>query len=78
MNNTGKLLTAVAAGVTAGAILGILFAPEKGCETRKKINEQGKKITGEFKDKIRMGKEKLNNLKTNMQKTVKESLEEMV
>jgi gas vesicle protein len=78
MNNTGKILTAVAAGATAGAILGILFAPEKGCETRKKINEQGKKITGELKDKIRIGKEKLTNLKTDMQKTVKESLEEMV
>lgn len=78
MNNTGKIFTAIVAGATAGVIVGILFAPEKGCETRKKINEQGKKITGELKDTIRMGKEKLTNLKADMQKTVKESMEELV
>ena len=44
MNNTGKILTAVAAGAAAGVILGVLFAPDKGSETRRKINEQGKKI----------------------------------
>lgn len=43
MNRTGKIITAFAAGAAAGAVLGILFAPGKGRETRKKINEQGKK-----------------------------------
>ena len=37
MNNTGKIITAVAAGAAAGAILGVLFAPDKGDDTRKKI-----------------------------------------
>ena len=35
--STGKVLLGVLAGVAAGALLGILFAPEKGSSTRKKI-----------------------------------------
>ncbi|GAB2824362.1 YtxH domain-containing protein [Ferruginibacter profundus] len=76
MNNTGKILTAVAAGVAAGAVLGILFAPDKGSETRKKINEQGKKIAHNVKDSFEKGKEKLNGLKEDIAKTVREKAEE--
>jgi len=43
MNNSNKILTAIGAGVLVGAALGILFAPDKGSETRKKISGQGKK-----------------------------------
>ena len=43
MNNTSKILAALAIGVAAGAVIGILFAPDKGSETRKKISDQGKK-----------------------------------
>jgi gas vesicle protein len=40
MNNTGNTLLAIIAGSAIGATLGILFAPEKGAVTRKKIAEQ--------------------------------------
>ena len=76
MNNTGKILTAFAAGATAGAILGILFAPDKGSETRKKISEQGKKFTDDVKDKFRKGKEKFSDFKEDIEKTVREKVEE--
>jgi len=39
--SSGKILLGVLAGVAAGALIGILFAPEKGTETRKKIVEKG-------------------------------------
>lgn len=31
-----------AAGIAVGTILGVLFAPDKGSETRKKISTKGK------------------------------------
>ncbi len=75
MNKTGKIVTAVAAGAAAGAILGVLFAPDKGSETRRKISDQGKKISDGVKDKFRNGKEKLNELKTDIAQTLKDKAE---
>ena len=34
--SSSKILTGVLIGAAAGTILGILFAPEKGLDTRKK------------------------------------------
>jgi gas vesicle protein len=76
MNKNGKILAAVAAGVAAGAVLGILFAPDKGSETRRKINEQGKKMADGVKEKFNKGKEKFNGLKEDIEQKVKERVEE--
>jgi gas vesicle protein len=76
MNNSGKILAAAAAGIAAGAVLGILFAPDKGTETRKKITDQGKKIADGVKEKLNKGKEKLNGLKEDIAQTVKEKVED--
>lgn len=78
MNNTGKIVTAVAAGAAAGAILGVLFAPDKGSETRRKINDQGKKIVEGVKNKFQKGVERVNDLKNNIAKTVNDKVEELV
>ena len=76
MNDTGKILVAFAAGAAVGAVLGILFAPDKGTETRKKIAEQGKKISESVKEKFRSGKQKFENLKEGINLGVKENMEE--
>jgi gas vesicle protein len=70
MNTNGKILAAVAAGIAAGAVLGILFAPDKGTETRKKINEQGKKMTDALRSKCQEGKEKINGIKENFEQVM--------
>ena len=74
MNNTGKILTAFAVGAAAGAILGILFAPDKGSETRQKLSEEGKKFADSFKEKFQKRKEKFEDLKEEMKKATKETV----
>jgi gas vesicle protein len=77
MKSSGKILAAVAAGIAAGAVLGILFAPDKGSETRRKISERGKRFSDDAKDMIQKGKEKLNDLKEEIEKTVADAAEKM-
>lgn len=40
------------AGVAVGALLGVLFAPEKGTETRKKIAKKSKDTSSALKNKF--------------------------
>ncbi len=48
--STGKLLLGVVAGVAAGALVGILFAPDKGSETRRKISKKGADYAADLKN----------------------------
>ncbi len=72
MNNNSKILVALAAGIAAGAVLGVLFAPEKGADTRKKILDQGKKMSDDVKNKFNKGMEKLNDLKDGLKEKAEE------
>jgi gas vesicle protein len=48
----GKIILGALAGVAAGALIGILFAPDKGTETRKKIVSRGEEYVDDLKKKI--------------------------
>ena len=50
MSDNTKVVVALLAGLAAGAALGILFAPEKGTETRDKLSESLKKLGDSIKD----------------------------
>jgi gas vesicle protein len=47
---TTKILLGILAGVAGGAILGILFAPEKGSKTRRNIAFKGINYAEDVKD----------------------------
>jgi len=50
--SSGKFLSGLIAGVAVGAALGILFAPDKGANTRRKISKKGENYLDDFKSKL--------------------------
>ncbi len=66
--NTSRILLGFAAGAAIGAALGILFAPDKGAETRRKISEKSNDMADTIKDKftdlVDGVKDKLSGLKS--------------
>jgi gas vesicle protein len=51
-NNAGKMIGALLIGAAIGGALGILFAPDKGSETRKKLCAKGEDLTDGMKEKF--------------------------
>ncbi len=51
-NNTTKILLAIIAGAAAGIAIGVLLAPDKGSETRKKIKEKAEDLVQRIKDEM--------------------------
>ncbi|RKD92015.1 YtxH domain-containing protein [Mangrovibacterium diazotrophicum] len=81
--SSGKVVLGMLAGLAAGAMLGILFAPDKGTETRRKIAEKGEDYLDDMKDKVNdlmddlheqvdSAKAKVKDLENKLHKKVKE------
>ncbi|HET7178418.1 MAG TPA: YtxH domain-containing protein [Chryseosolibacter sp.] len=63
MNSTSKTILAVMGAAAVGAIIGMLVAPEKGSDLRRKITDATGDWTSQLSDLLAQGKEQLNNLK---------------
>ncbi len=51
-NNVGQVVGALLIGAALGGIAGVLFAPNKGSDTRRKIMDNGEDIADAVKDKL--------------------------
>ena len=68
MKDVSKVMLLLAAGFASGAVAGILFAPDKGEETRKRIRskagELGEDIEKAYDEEITRLKAKIEKLKS--------------
>ena len=71
MNDNGKIVTALLAGLAAGAVLGIIFAPEKGSETREKLNESLADLGEAIKERAEEQFDQLHDLKDKLASAIK-------
>lgn len=74
MNDNTKVVAALLAGLAAGAALGILFAPERGSETRDKINDSLKDLGDAIKDRSSEQLHNMGDLADKLISTVKSRL----
>lgn len=70
-DETAKLIAVAAIGLAVGGILGILFAPSAGSETRSTIADSVNGFSGTVRDKARQGMDKLADLKNQAVDSVK-------
>jgi gas vesicle protein len=81
MKNVSKVMMLLAAGYAAGAITGILFAPDKGENTRKRIRskagELGEDIEKAYDEEIERLKNQISKLKSRFSHEVEEVINEV-
>jgi gas vesicle protein len=68
MNTTSKIVLGLMGAAAVGALIGILIAPEKGSDLRKKISSGAGDVADEIGKILKAGKEELSNLKSTVAK----------
>jgi gas vesicle protein len=71
MNDNSKTILALLAGLAAGAALGILFAPDRGDDTRDKLSDSLKGLGDSIKESATKEIENLLGLKDKLVDNIK-------
>jgi gas vesicle protein len=74
MEDNTKVVVALLAGLAAGAALGILFAPERGTDTRDKLNDALKNLGDSIKDRAAEEIDNLASFKEKIMDNIKSKL----
>ncbi len=77
-NNSGNTFTALLTGLVLGAGLGILFAPDKGTETRKKIKDKALLAKTDIEDSLSQVKDELTKTVDHKKEVFEEKLEDAI
>lgn len=65
MNSTGKIILAIVGAAAAGAIIGMLVAPEKGSDLRKRVADTAGDWSNQLSQLLAQGKDQLEKMKQN-------------
>jgi len=77
MSDNSKVLVGLLAGLAAGAALGLLFAPEKGSDTRDKLSQSLKDLGDSIKDRAADEINNLSSLKDKVVDSIKSKLRDV-
>ena len=81
MNTTSKIVLGLMGAAAVGALIGILVAPEKGSDLRKKISDGAGDVADELSKLLKAGKDEITGLKqsvTREARNLKNSAEESI
>ncbi len=62
MKESTKVLLGILGGLAAGTVIGMLFAPDHGENTRKKVSDQSGKIKEDLSSRLQQSVDRMNTL----------------
>jgi gas vesicle protein len=77
MKSTSKFVLTVLGAAAAGAIIGLLVAPEKGTELRQRIQSAANDWTDQLTDLMNSSREKLGEVKGDLKARAESGLSEV-
>lgn len=77
-SNTGTVLLALLTGAAIGAGVGVLYAPDEGSKTRKKIKEKAQETQEELSARISNAAEELSRTAETKKETFERQLEDAI
>lgn len=72
MTSNSKIVLGLVTAAAAGAVIGLLFAPEKGTEIRDKVRETANGFASDLLDALQRGRQQYTDIKDNVEDKAKE------